>query len=267
MHDLVDDLRKARGTAAVRRWFRGFALPFRALALLRRHRSLWPWAAAPALIGLLLFAGVAGVALAYADEVLRWWWTPPEAQGLGTSLLVLVWGVLYVVLLVLGLAGAYLSALIFGGVVASPFNDALSIRVEAILAGNDRPKEASLLVGLGRSLLSTAAVTGVYLLLAVPVLLLNLVPAVGPPVATVLHAGLAAYFLAIEYADVALARYGLPWREKLALIRRHRALASGFGLSISLLFWIPFLNLLVMPIAVTAGTALGLAVHDGKRRV
>jgi len=267
MASLVSNLRSVRSAPAPVRWARGFALPFRAVALLWRNRSLWSWAAAPALIGILLFFGVAATAIAYADDLLALWWSAPAAEGLWTGFLLLVWTVLYVLLIVVGVAGAYLTALLLGGVVASPFNDALSIRAEAILAGDaPSPDEVAMWTGFARSIISTAAVTGVYIAFAVPVLALNLVPGIGPPVATALHAGLAAFFLAVEYADVALARYGLPWREKLALLNANRTMAAGFGLSTSLLLWIPGLNLVVMPIAVVGGTALGLALYDPDER-
>jgi len=268
METLVADLQQIRSASAVRQWLSGVALPFRAVALLRRHRSLWPWAAAPALLGGLLFLGVATGALAYADDLLALWWAPPAAETVGTTLLYAVWALLYALLLVAGLVGAYLTALLLGGIIASPVNDALSIRTEQVLVRDGhRPEEVPLWTGMLRSIVSTAAITGLYLACAVPILLLNLVPGVGPPLATVLHAGLASFFLAAEYADTAFARFGLSWRQKLSLLRQHRELAAGFGLSTSLLLWIPGLNLLVMPIAVIGGTALGLALYGVNERV
>jgi CysZ protein len=263
MHTLLSDLRAARSAPVIVQWGRGMALPFRAVALLWRNRSLWPWAAAPAMIGLLLFAGVATGAVAYADDLLALWWAQPSGEGIGPGLLRLVWTVLYVVLLVVGVASAYLTALLLGGIIASPFNDALSVRVEALLDGEAPPEDdAGMWAAMGRSVVSTAGVTATYVTVAVPVLALNLIPAIGPPVATVLHAGVAAFFLAVEYADVAFARYGLPWRDKLRVLNAHRGLAAGFGLSTSLLMWIPGLNLIVMPIAVVGGTALGRALAE-----
>jgi CysZ protein len=262
MHSIVTDLRDVRGSSAVRQWTHGLALPFRAVAFLRRHRSLWPWVAAPALIGILLFGGVVAGAVLYADDLLALWWTQPTGDGLWTAVLSAAWSVLYAVLLILGVASAYLVALLLGGVIASPFNDALSARAEHILTGDaDTPEAVETWTGIGRSILSTLIVTCAYVVCAVPVLALNLLPGLGPLLATVLNTGLAAAFLSLEYADVAFARYGLTWREKLRLLRTHRSLAFGFGLSTSALLWIPGLNLVVMPIAVTGGTALALALH------
>jgi CysZ protein len=59
-----------------------------------------------------------------------------------------------------------------------------------------------------------------------------------------------------------LARHGYPLREKLQLLRLHAPLTMGFGLSISLLLWIPGLNVLCVPIAVVGGTVLALALSD-----
>lgn len=263
MHSTVTDLRDARESSAVRQWMQGLALPFRAVAFLRHHRSLWPWVAAPAFIGILLFGGVVTGAVLYADDLLALWWTQPGSDEFWPLVLNLVWSLLYAILLILGVASAYLVALLLGGVIASPFNDALSVRAEHILIGDtDAPEEAETWTGIGRSVLSTLIVTIAYLACAIPVLALNLLPGIGPLLATVINTGLAAAFLSLEYADVAFARYGLTWREKIRLLRTHRSLAFGFGLSTSALLWIPGLNLVVMPVAVTGGTALGLALHE-----
>jgi len=262
MPSIVANLRQARAASSVRQWLNGLMLPFRALALLRRHRSLWPWAAAPAVIGILLFGGVVTGAVLYADDLLALWWAEPAGDGWWIVVLHAAWSLLYVVLLILGVASAYLVALLLGGVIASPFNDALSVRVEQVLTGKAAaPDEIEMWTGIGRSLLSTLIVTLTYVAVAVPVLALNLLPGIGPIMATVLNTGLAAIFLSLEYADVAFARYGLTWREKLRLLNTHRSLALGFGLSTSALLWLPGINLIVMPVAVAGGTALALALH------
>lgn len=262
MPSFVADLRHARTASSLRQWLNGLALPFRALGFLRRHRSLWPWAAAPAVVGVLLFGAVVTGAVVYADDLLALWWAEPAGDGWWTVLLHAAWSLLYVVLLLLGIASAYLVALLLGGVIASPFNDALSVRVEQVVTGETAPpEEVEMWTGVGRSLLSTLIVTLAYVVCAVPVLALNLLPGLGPIVATVLNTGLAAVFLSLEYADVAFARYGLTWREKLRLLNTHRSLALGFGLSTSALLWLPGINLVVMPVAVTGGTILALALH------
>ena len=267
MHSIVADLRDVRGSSAIRQWMQGLALPFRAVAFLRQHRSLWPWVAAPAFIGILLFGGVVTGAVLYADDLLALWWAQPAGEGLWIGILQFVWSLIYAILLIFGVASAYLVALLLGGIIASPFNDALSVRAEHILTGDtDPPEEAETWTGIGRSVLSTLIVTVAYLACAIPVLALNLIPGVGPLLATVINTLLAAAFLSLEYADVAFARYGLTWRDKIRLLRTHRSLGLGFGLSTSALLWIPGLNLVVMPVAVTGGTALGLALHgDGER--
>lgn len=232
-------------------------LPFRAARFLWRERNLWRYAALPALVHLALFTGAAALALTLADDALaRWIWAEPSGA------LTLGWYVVYALALIAGLVLAYVAALLVGGVVVSPLNDRLSERTEQVLTGGVRNSDEPLWRVTLRSVASTAFITTLYGVLLVPVLLLNVVPGVGSAAATVLGFTLSAFFLAWEYADICLARHGLGLRRKLRILRRRPALTFGFGAGATLLLWMPLLNVLVMPAAVTGGTALALTLRN-----
>lgn len=263
MHPLIADLHRASCGAAPRALLRGLALPFRAARFLLSHRSLWPFAIAPVLIHGALLVGAAVFVLAYADAAAAWIWAPPSGTTFWSTALLALWYVLYLLVLAFGLVTAYATTLLVSGVVASPFNDTLSARAEALLRDNGpggpndgRPLWREALY----SLRSTALVLALYLTLMGPVLLLNVVPGLGSMAATGLGTGVSAFFLTLEFADITLARYGYRLRQKLRLLRAHPGLTAGFGLSTSLLLWIPLLNLLCVPIAVVGGTAMALAL-------
>lgn len=261
MHALVERLREARHRSRFIAFARALALPLHAARLLAGHRTLWPLVAIPALINLALFVVAAGLIIAHADAAVALLWPPPADGGVWAELLLGLWYVLYVAALIFGLMAAYVVTLLVSGIVASPFNDALSARVERLLTGRAAPSPGgSLLRETVQSVVSTTTIVLLYAALMGPVLLLNLVPGAGSLAATVLGTGLGAFFLALEFTDVALARRGYPLRLKLRLLRAHPALTLGFGLSTSLLLWIPFLNVLCVPIAVVGGTALALAL-------
>ena len=263
MNGLVERLRSAHHRSRLVAFARAFALPYRAARFLAAHRALWSLVAIPALINIALFAVAAGVAVTYADTVVALLWATPAEGGVWAGLLLILWYVFYTAVIVFGLMAAYAVTLLLSGIVASPFNDALSARAERLLTGHEAPSSGgSAFQEAVQSVVSSATIVLLYVALMGPVLLLNLLPGVGSLAATLLGLSLGAFFLSLEFTDIALARRGYSLRQKLRLLRAHPGLAGGFGLSTSLLLWIPLLNVLCVPIAVVGGTALALALVD-----
>ena len=261
-HPLLGRVRAARHGSAVGRFVAAFTLPMRAARFLAARRALWPLVLVPALINIVLFAGALWFVLGGADDLLGTWWAKPALETWIDWLWRGLWYVAWLVALVLGVVLAYVGVLLVGGIVASPFNDALSERTETALTGRaevPQPGE-TFLGGVLRSVGSAIAITAIYGVLVGPVLLLNLVPVLGSVAATILGVLLGGFFVALEYADTVFGRYGLSLGEKFRLLRADKALAFGFGLGASLLLMIPLLNFLVIPIAVVGGTAIGLVL-------
>ncbi len=253
--------RLAAGGARASRFLRGLALPWRAARFLMQQRALWKLAAVPAAISLVLLGLGVALVVTNADRVLAWWWPqPPEGA------LLLLWLAAFVAVLALGLVLAYLVMLVVGGVLASPFCDALSERTEEMLTGRRSRADAPFWAEALRSVGATAGIALLYLVLLAPVLAMGLVPGPGSAAATVLGALLSAFFLALEYTDATLARRGYGLRRKLRLLRANLPAALGFGLGASLLLWVPIVNLLCIPVAVIGGTALALGL-DAEGRV
>lgn len=263
MHPLVSTLRQAKRGAMPRALFRGLSLPIRSARFLITHRRLWSQAIVPVLIHGALLVGAVVLVFTYADLVATWLWAPPVADSLWAGALLALWYGLYAVLIVAGLIAGYAATLLISGVVASPFNDALSERAERLLRSGDAPlpeDARSFWREALYSLRTTLFILLLYLALMAPVVLLNLLPGLGSVAATVLGTGVGAFFLTLEFTDITLARHGYRFRQKLRLLRAHPGLTAGFGLGTSLLLWIPVLNVLSVPIAVVGGTALALAL-------
>lgn len=262
VHPLVADLRALHDAPAPLRFAQALVLPVRAAVFLAGQRRLWPFVVLPALVNLVLFGLALFLALRYVGVVVEGVWDRPVVDVFYEWLLLGLWYVLYALLVALSVVIAFVVVLLLGGIVASPFNDALSERVERILTGRREVPQAgdTFVGGVFKSMGSAAVITGLYLVLFLPVLLLHLVPGGGTLAATVLGAGLSAFFLALEYTDTTLVRYGFGVRQKIRLMRTHLALAGGFGLGASLLLWVPVLNVFCIPVAVVAGTALALSL-------
>ncbi len=247
----------------------GFALPFEALALLRRERALWPLASAP--------IGIATLALAAVLFALALWF--PELRALFADLLpelraeawyawlwvgparVVLWLLGWLLLLMLSLVGL-LFAFVLAGFAAAPFLDALSLQVEQMVA---RPAAAAEGAGL-RALLRGGVFAlreelrrllffvGVWLALACAGLLLpgaQLLVAPALLIFTLL-------FLTLDYTSYHFDRQHLDFAAKRNWLRANWATAIGFGAAAATLCAVPGLNLLALPVLATAGTLLAL---------
>jgi CysZ protein len=88
------------------------------------------------------------------------------------------------------------------------------------------------------------------------VLALQLLLPAAAPLWAAAGVGWTALFACAEYLDPPLARRGGSFVEVRRVLARRTALALGFGLSVTVLLWVPLLNLFLLPLAVVAGTLL-----------
>jgi len=237
-------------------FLRGFWMPFRALAWLWSHRGVKRYAVLPILLASFLYVLLILAALwaiSYWDwsglrfEFLGEW----VSRAFGTSMNVLKWIVLVPVLA----ATAYFSFTAVGLVIASPLNDLLSERVEEELCEPKAPLSLPFnkrLRGMAYSLWDsfTIFVRQVFFtLLTVPLLL---VPGVGfLPFFLV-----STYYTGRGYFEVGTARNLLRPRHTKTIIRKMRWQFLGLGTCIQLLFTIPLLPLIILPLGITAGTLM-----------
>lgn len=256
---VLDDLRALRGQSGMRRFFGGIKLPLKAVRFIAAHPKMWPWMIIPALINIVLFVITAAALVMNAPELLGWLWAQPEATWLKV-----VWYAVLGVVLLASVVLSYFAVLMAAGVVASPFNDQLSVITERELCGtvaNARDGE-SLVRGILRSIAISLITLVAYLACIVPLLFLHLIPGLGSLLNTVLGTAVSAVFLSFEYSDAALDRQGFALREKIGRVRAQIDLAGGFGVGSALLMLIPVVNLLVMPVAVVGGTMLGIELRE-----
>ncbi len=244
---------------------RGLRIPLSAAKLLIKNPKLWPWAIAPAMINLLVFVTTLFFSLPWASAAFSGAWAAPEIVAWYHYGVWALWGLCYLLVMVLTAVLSYMGAMMIGGVIASPFNDVLSEKTEKILLGERyvAPPEMPFVKGVVRSMLSSAAMAGMYFAVMAPLLLLNLIPAVGSVAYTLIGGLVGGYFVALEYSDTFLERKTLPFKEKLQLVWRERSFTLGFGVGTSLMLAIPLINFFCLPIAVIGGTAVGTALLEG----
>ena len=236
-----------------------------AVGLLRRERSLWALCALPFALNLALFATGLVVFLAYGWEPAsaqieawlavsdptawyQWLWVAP--------LRALAWLIRGLLLLAL-LFAVYFLFTVVGAVVAAPFLELLSQRVERLQTGALHTTGS----GAVRSAFRVMAAEGKRTLFFVAVWLVILAVGFVPGLQLVAGAAgvlFAALFLPLDYTGHLLDRREIPFRSRRRWLWRHKRPMVGFGAAALATFLIPGLNFLALPVLVTAGTLLAL---------
>ncbi|MFE9340333.1 EI24 domain-containing protein [Streptomyces sp. NPDC007063] len=209
----------------------------------------------PALITLVLYAA-ALTALAFSADDLAAWSTPfaDDWDATGRALTRGVFAVmLWCAVLMLAVVTFAAVTLLIG----DPFYEKLSERVEESAGGlPEQVVDQPLWRELWTSLCDSAYVLFRTLLFTVPLFFLGFVPVIGQTVVPALGFCVAGFFLTLELASVGLQRRGVPVRERLAMLRRRKSLALGFGVPLALAFLVPLLAVPLMPGAVAGATLL-----------
>lgn len=140
--------------------------------------------------------------------------------------------------------------------IGGPFNGLLAEQVERVLSGQEPEQNTgSVWKEILPALLSELRKLGYFLLRAVPLLLLFIIPVVNVA-APFIWLAFNAWFLALEYADYPMGNHGLKFPEQHARLKRVRLTSLGFGGGATLLTMIPVLNFIAMPAAVAGATVL-----------
>lgn len=218
---------------------------------------LWPLVILPFLLSLAALAGAVALALGLRD---RWLDALPAWAWLQTAATVLSWILLPIV--------AYFLFLPLASLIAAPFNEAIAERIEEHVTGRPGPpfSLARLLRELALTLVHETRKFVRWLLLAVGVLFVSLVPVAGPILAVVGGGYLAARFAAWDALDATFSRWGWSYAQKIAFLRARRSLSLGLGTVVALLLVVPVVNALAMPIGAAGGALLAIDATRAARQ-
>lgn len=247
----------------------GLAVHWEGMRLLGRERGLWKLALIPFLIALGACTLTSALLVAYMDVVhgLATGWLPALEAGawyawlwVGPARAVLF--LLGIVLTVLLAGLALVTAFLVANVISSPFLDALSRRVEALVAGRlEEESDPGILGALrdgGRAMSEELRRLFFFVLLQAAIVLLGLVVPGGQLVAPALMVGVTILFLPLDYASYTLDRKRVPFRDKRRWVLGHRLAMVGFGAGAFLTLLVPGLNFVALPGLVVSGTLLAL---------
>ncbi len=239
----------------------GFMLPLRGAKLLLSSQRTKRWAALPLVVNCIIYILLVStyfwlISLLKIPQ-LSWEFWGSTGAWLSSAINDLAWILKWTLSIPLVLVLCYFTFTLVGMVVAAPFNDVLSEKLEARICREGAEAEPELPLRLNMhavmlSMVSLCKFLGAQLLYTLLTLPLLLIPFVGAGVLFLVTA----YYTGVGFLDVSMARNYLPHECKLPALRQNRWRVIGFGAGMDILFMLPFAGLLMLPLGVAGGTIL-----------
>ncbi len=237
----------------------GFALPLQALRLLFQRHHLKRWAVLPLIANVVLYVLVCGLFVwligNWNPGVSDWEFWGPVGGWISAAINFTSGPLKWLIAIPLFIATSWFTFTSVGMVIASPFNDMLSERVERAICYPRETLDVPLRLTVVNAIVGvfdSLKIIGLQIVAMLLVLPLLAIPLLGfLPLFLVI-----AYFSGLGFFDVSMARNDLRYRHKKAMFREIHWELLGMGVAIELLFLVPFLGFFVLPMGVTAGTML-----------
>ncbi|QIW15591.1 sulfate transporter CysZ [Pasteurellaceae bacterium RH1A] len=219
---------------------------------LMMQRSLLPFIVLPILINVVLIVGLIWLFLSYLSgwmDVLVSF-TPSWLDWLSYLIIPLA--------LLLLLVLFYFAFTTLANFIAAPFNALLSEKVELQLTGESLGDTsiAAMLKDVPRMLKREWQKMWYSIPRLIALFLLGFVPVLGQSVVPVLAFMFSAWLVAIQYCDYPFDNHKISFGRMRNALAEKRTLNFTFGSLVSLFTMLPFVNLVVMPVAVCGATAM-----------
>ncbi len=247
----------------VKSFITGFMLPIKGAQILLSTKRSKRWAVMPLIVNIIIYIMLISIFVWLISLIkipeLSWEFWGSFGTWLSDIINAMAGILKWTLTMPLVFVLCYFTFTIVGMVVAAPFNDILSEKLEdqiciEVEQGDeepDRPLRLDMKAAVISIISSFKFVVRqiFYSVLTLPFLL---IPFVG---ATMLFL-VTAYFTGIGFLDVGMARNYLPYECKLPAISQNKWTIIGFGAGMEILFMIPLAGLLMLPLGVAGGTSL-----------
>lgn len=230
----------------------GIAAYLRATRLILSRPSLGSLLVMPGIATLILFVAFSVLAFFFVDDLMAAWW--PDASSW------IAWTLAAVVLALTWLFGFA----VIGGLVAAPFCDLMSQRIEAI-EGILPDNPSSFVLETWSALKHTIVRLIVYVFFVALFLPTLLIPGFGTIIFATLMTILSIRYLAWDGIDYSLARRHYRFGQKRQFLRHFSGATLAYGSVAFVLMLIPFANLFVLPLNAASGTVLFCAIERQRR--
>lgn len=219
--------------------------------------AAWGLITLPKIRRFIVFPLILNLVLFSLGSWLLWNYLSSTVDELLPSWLAWLDWLLVPVFITITVAVVYFSFTLFANVIAAPFYGQLAKEVERHLNGDvsDQPDNGSFMADILPMIGSELRKIGYYLIRAIPLLLLSLIP--GLNVITLpLWLVFSAWFLAFEYSGYSLENHNILFKQQKKIINQSRVSSMAFGGCSLLATSIPVVNLLVPAISVAGATKL-----------
>lgn len=206
----------------------------------------------PLIVNTLLFAGLFAYILTEINQWIHLFmtWFPPWLQWLDG----LLW-LIAVVFIIFGLSSLFAT---IGNWIAAPFNGLLAERTELLLTGQPLPvmQWHELFTDLPRIFKRELQKFFYWLPRALLIVLAFFIPALGQTIVPILWFIFSSWMMAIQYIDYPYDNHKISFQIMRRQLNEHRSRNWSFGAFITLATWLPFINWLIMPVAICGATAI-----------
>ena len=201
----------------------------------------------PLIISVLILAAFGWLAIDQFESTLNWLIPKDSWLEYISWILWPLFALTYLLLVFYGFT-------IVANLVGAPFNSKLAEAVVARLDDSiELPESEPFFADVSKSIGSEIRKMLYYLVRAIPLLILILVPGIGP-FASILWLLFSIWFLALEYVAYPLENQKLLFKEQKSILRKKPISALSFGGGVTLLLLIPVVNLAAMPAAVAGAS-------------
>lgn len=247
----------------------GFAYIGKGFHFFGKHRRLWWYAIIPTMINILVLVGLLFLLFHYFGDLTGWIFENGGDEIAHPSFWAKAWhyilfGLIYIVkviLFIILLLILLIVAFIFAMIIAGPFNDALSEKVEQMVSGKEIPFSwRSFVKSVWRSIITESQKALFFLLIPIVLLLLNLIPVVGSAACIILTAIFASFDIGFNFFDLPMARRLWSFSRRMKVGWKYRYQLTGFGV----LSLIPFFPYIFAAPLVAGGTLFFIEVKESE---
>ena len=235
---------------------RGFKYPFSGLSFISKNR-LWKICLPSILVNILLLVSLLVLLFTCGANFNNFisGLLPNSDVAVLSWLLAVAKGTVKVILFIIELLLVLVLLNSVGSVICSPFLDMISERVEKEQNLLEIPK-ISIWHSIVLSLKNSIKCLGANVFFWIIFLPINLIPGLGSGLYFVASGCCTAIFNTLQYLSYPLDRRLIPFGDDWSVIKKNKMVCLGFGLSVNLITCVPFLQLLILPLASVGGTML-----------
>jgi CysZ protein len=236
----------------------GITYPIKAIAFLIQNPELRGFVIIPIIInfvvGNILYFTIFITGTKIIDQLINNLVLPTWASA-GSIILEWIIRVIFALILLLTTG---LIIVQFGIILGAPWYGMLSENIEKKRLGQLPPQETltpiSIIRDITRAILYEIKKILLAIAIGVPLFILGFIPLVGGIITTLGSIILSATIICLDFFDSPLERRKLTFRQKLSIVIKQIPASATFGIVSLFLISIPLLNLLIIPLCITAGT-------------